>query len=320
MDYLEFAGDLPLHRTIRFASVEENEQTMRRLGVDQAVRQLGTGTFRCDIATRSTKHVDLLSDRFNKSIMSSFAPPAGMVGFVFFRSVGGASRACGDAGANDKLLFVPTGASADVIIPGLAGSDCICVDEPRFIAMTDALCPTLPSTLPENRATLIAGDTAKRSALQQAIVKLVAEPNSEAEEEHVSNLVAETIAWMSDAVSHQRVEGFASNGAHAQVAKQAQAFIYEHYRGTVRMDDLCRMTNVGVRTLQRAFREYFDVTISEYLKTLRLDNARRELAAARPAKVTVASVAFNHGFTHFGRFSVEFRQRFGRSASQTLAM
>jgi AraC-like DNA-binding protein len=84
-------------------------------------------------------------------------------------------------------------------------------------------------------------------------------------------------------------ERFRVNGAQRSVAKRAQEFIEEHYWDSVRLEDLCRVTGVGIRTLQRSFREYFDLTISEYLKALR------------------------HGFGHLGRFSLEFRDRFGES-------
>ncbi len=54
MDYREFVSDLPQGRTIVFNSVEENEETMRRYGVNQELRQLGKGRFRADLAVRST--------------------------------------------------------------------------------------------------------------------------------------------------------------------------------------------------------------------------------------------------------------------------
>lgn len=75
----------------------------------------------------------------------------------------------------------------------------------------------------------------------------------------------------------------------------------------------------GRRTLQRSFRKYFDLTITAYLKTVRLDATRRELLAAHPSENTVAEIALRHGLTHLGRFSVEFRDRFGESPRDTLA-
>ena len=105
-----------------------------------------------------------------------------------------------------------------------------------------------------------------------------------------------------------------------RVAKLAQEFIEENYREVVRIEDLCRVTGVGVRTLQRCFREYFDLTITDYLKNVRLNAANRMLRAAHPLQDSVASIALAQGFTHLGRFSVEFGKRFGKSPRDTLAM
>ncbi len=111
------------------------------------------------------------------------------------------------------------------------------------------------------------------------------------------------------------------DGAYAFSGKRAQEFIEEYYYGAVCSQDLCRVTGVGVRTLQRNFREYFGLTISKYLKTVRLDAARRELATAHPSQVSVAEIAaLRHGFNHLGRFSIQFHERFGDSPRETLAM
>jgi hypothetical protein len=48
---------------------------------------------------------------------------------------------------------------------------------------------------------------------------------------------------------------------------------------------------------------------------LRLDEARRQLVA--DSAVTVTSVAMGLGFNHMGRFSRDYRRRFGESPSRT---
>jgi AraC-like DNA-binding protein len=55
-----------------------------------------------------------------------------------------------------------------------------------------------------------------------------------------------------------------------------------------------------------------------YLKTVRLNAAYRSLDASHTGHSTVAAIALQHGFTHLGRFSVAFRERFGESPSATL--
>ena len=96
MDYEEFASGLPLDRTTVFTSAEENEETMRRLGVNQRVRQLGRGKFRSDLAVLSTEQGDLFSDRFNRACSMFLEPPPGTVGLVFPRSAGGQFLASGE--------------------------------------------------------------------------------------------------------------------------------------------------------------------------------------------------------------------------------
>jgi len=107
-------------------------------------------------------------------------------------------------------------------------------------------------------------------------------------------------------------------GARRGVAERARAFIDRHFREPVRMEDLCRATGVGVRTLQRGFKQCFGVTVTTYLKAVRLDAAYRDLIAAHPSRDNVARIALRNGCSHLGRFSSEFRERFGQLPSETL--
>jgi len=98
-----------------------------------------------------------------------------------------------------------------------------------------------------------------------------------------------------------------------------RAFVIDGYfREPVRMEDLCRATGVGLRTLQRCFRQYFGVTVTSYLKVVRLDAAYRDLIAAHPSRDTVTAIAERNGCSHLGRFSSDFRERFGQLPRETL--
>jgi len=109
------------------------------------------------------------------------------------------------------------------------------------------------------------------------------------------------------------------NEAQVLVARLAREYIEARYSEAIHVEDLCRVTGVGVRTLQRCFREHFGLTVSIYLKTVRLDSARRELLAADRSDTSVTRIAMQNGCTHLGRFSVEFHERFGQTPRQTLA-
>jgi len=317
MTYEEFASDLPLHGTIAFTSVEENEETFRRHGVNQEMRQLGKGKYRSDFAVRDTEHAALFADRYSKACLMYLEPPAGTVGLIVFRSANERFLASGASVANDKLVVVPDGSGTDLVTSDLAGSEAFAVPEARFIEMAEVLCPTY--VRPEGMA-VIEGNTAQLHALRKGVLDLIAHPELDPHGDQVSSLVEQTIAWMGHSSRQWRPENFTVNGARRRVAKLAQEFIEEDYYKSIRLEDLCRVTGVGVRTLQRAFREYFDLTITDYLKAVRLDASRRELAAAHPPEESVSVIALRHGFTHFGRFSGEFRRRFGELPKETLAM
>ena len=70
------------------------------------------------------------------------------------------------------------------------------------------------------------------------------------------------------------------------------------------------------RTLQRQFRSFLGKTPRTVLRDIRFELARRELLHGSPGS-KVMDVAEDCGLTHFGRFSVEYRRRYGETPSQT---
>ena len=81
---------------------------------------------------------------------------------------------------------------------------------------------------------------------------------------------------------------------------------------------IAREVGLSVRALQRGFRKYLDTTPTEYVRSVRMKGAHDALAQADPASHTVAGIASRWGFTHYGRFASEYRQRYGVSPSHTL--
>ena len=317
MHYMKFASGLPLDRTIKFASGEESTETMKRWGVNQEVRQLGAGKFRSDLAVRRVQDVDLYADRFNKAISVYLEPPADTVSFLFPRSVTGKFLACGHNVGNDKLIVIPDGSSVDIAAPDLAGSEAITISNTLYVELSEVLTPTL---IRPDDLTIVEGNSAQLHHLRQTLLNLVAYPESDVNDEQLSDLLAATIVWITDnpGQGSQSLDLNAST-ARIRIAKLAQEYIEEYHRETVRMEDLCRVTSVGIRTLQRCFKEYFELSISDYLKAVRLNTAHRELTVAHPSEDSVTSIALRNGFTHLGRFSTEFRNLFGQLPSEILS-
>jgi len=69
--------------------------------------------------------------------------------------------------------------------------------------------------------------------------------------------------------------------------------------------------------LQAGFRAQRGQGPMAFLRARRFDLARAQLLSASP-RDTITNIAGNCGFEHLGRFSVEYRKRYGESPSQTL--
>ena len=83
------------------------------------------------------------------------------------------------------------------------------------------------------------------------------------------------------------------SGRNARIARSAKEYIETNFHHPVHLEDLSRHTGVGIRMVQRCFREHFDTTITEFLKAVRLDAAYRELAVKYPGDTNVKQVALN---------------------------
>ncbi|GAA2091098.1 AraC family transcriptional regulator [Streptomyces albiaxialis] len=82
--------------------------------------------------------------------------------------------------------------------------------------------------------------------------------------------------------------------------------------------ELARIAGVSVRSLQRAFQGHHGMTPLVYLRRLRLERARRDLARPQPPGTTVADIALRWGFLHPSRFAARYRERYGTLPSEEL--
>jgi AraC-like DNA-binding protein len=82
--------------------------------------------------------------------------------------------------------------------------------------------------------------------------------------------------------------------------------------------ELSRQIGTPERTLRTAFQRCYGLATVEYLRILRLHQARRLLLAGCPDLTTVTRIAFGLGFWELGRFAGAYRQLFGELPSETL--
>jgi AraC-like DNA-binding protein len=100
--------------------------------------------------------------------------------------------------------------------------------------------------------------------------------------------------------------------------RRVERFMEENARQAINLEDLAGVAGVSARALQLAFQRFRETTPMAYLRVLRLELARRELAQAARNGGCVASVANACGFGHLSRFAAEYKARFNESPAQTL--
>lgn len=103
-----------------------------------------------------------------------------------------------------------------------------------------------------------------------------------------------------------------------KVIKQAVELIEAHAAEPLTVEDVAEAVGIGVRALREGFRRCLDTTPMNYLREVRLRRVRAELEVSDPTHTNVTDVAMRWGFLHAGRFSVQYRERFGESPSATL--
>jgi len=99
---------------------------------------------------------------------------------------------------------------------------------------------------------------------------------------------------------------------------RAEEYICSNLKNPITRDQLAEVSSRSIRTLSRAFERKYGTGPMAFIKQRRLDAAYLDLLNAEADATTVTQVAFNYGFTHVGKFAIEYRKVFGESPSTSL--
>lgn len=131
---------------------------------------------------------------------------------------------------------------------------------------------------------------------------------------HIEQLVAATLLSV-HAHNHSDAAPARCGTVLPRHVRKVQEYLEAHAHEPIRAEQLAQVAGVSLRGLYAGFREFCGVSPMQHLKELRLERARAELLCGG---VTVAGVALRWGFGHLGRFSADYRQRFGENPSESL--
>lgn len=100
--------------------------------------------------------------------------------------------------------------------------------------------------------------------------------------------------------------------------RAAVEYVHAHCAEPIGPAEMAHAAGLTVRGLQSAFQRVLDIRPIAYLRLVRLERARLELATSSPQDTTVAAIARQWGFGNPGRFSAAYTARFGEPPSVTL--
>ena len=99
--------------------------------------------------------------------------------------------------------------------------------------------------------------------------------------------------------------------------RRAIEYMHQNLDKPITRADIALAGEVSIRALEEGFRRFEGIPPMAYLRLLRLNAARSELAVA-DEKISVHDVARKWGFSHLGRFSGLYKSTFGELPSETL--
>ena len=102
---------------------------------------------------------------------------------------------------------------------------------------------------------------------------------------------------------------------YARIATRACQYIEANLSRPVSISAITRASCTSQRSLYRAFRHVFSETPQSYVRKLRLNRIRRDLASPEEAHCTVAVLANRWGVSELGRLSSEYRDLFNELPS-----
>lgn len=106
----------------------------------------------------------------------------------------------------------------------------------------------------------------------------------------------------------------------SRIVARAREYAHENLNRPISIDAMAQAAFTSRRTLHRAFRTVLDESPQSYVRKVRLNRIRRDLASESERRCTVSLVAGRWGIPEMGRLAGWYRDLFGELPSETLIL
>ena len=304
-----------------FNDFEEFAATTRSWDVD--FRQIEKGRFKADLSQYVSKNFQLARASFNRGLDQKGSSPEGLWSFAIaaYSSIPLIFKGK-ETGPNDIMLYPP-------------GSEICAISKPGFDILTFSASENYLESISEKNGLPEFGKqfkgidivTCKKERITN-VRHILSRLFSEMQEKdfQIENCHGkfDKIENLSKDILYAIYSCKKSYKAHNQIKlreaafHQAAACIEAHAGDPMTVRGLVRSTGVSERTLEYVFREHLGLSPKAYIRTYRLNRARRDLIKSSQSAVKIADIANRWGFWHMGQFAKDYRKFFGELPSETI--
>ncbi len=312
------ASSVPTVLKLEFPDFELLAESIQ--GWDLDWRQLDGGHLRASLEQVESESALLTRVAFNRSFLQRGGCPPGVRTFGILGAGVQQVRWCGLRPTDSHALVFPSSDYHSVSRPGFNGLTLSFPEEHLAeVAQTLGHPEGLEVASP---GSLVTGDPRQVAALRGRLENLLdpafVSPGSAAARAVRYELEFAIPAMLIRSISSGQPLARPSAKTRSRALRRAMDLIDAEGSEYLNVSDLCDVAGASWRTLNYAFREHFEMTPKQYLQTLNLTGAYRDLLTAKQ-DARVSDIANRWGFWHLGQFAADYRHHFGELPSETLA-
>lgn len=297
------------------------EDWSREVGWDIDYQQVGKGAFHARFFAASCADLKITSQLCNREMMMCGSPPRDMLAVVL--PTGSAHLGTYEGrtlGRNDAIILYPGDGRMLCSPPGFRAST-VSIPLARFeVAARHHAGRELPALLSGSRSVSLLPERLRR--LTGSLCSLVGgQPKASGEAATVEledRILQQLLSSLFEATGGRQRPP--RRGNRADYVRRARDFIEDQLDQVIPLSRVAAYAGVSTRTLELAFRDILGTTMTEYIRSRRLNRARRHLLENSCETSTLAGLALDNGLTHFGRFARDYKALFGELPSKTRIM
>ena len=292
------------------------------VGWDVDLKQLEGGELTASLSQILSPEMAISKARFDQRCLQGGSAPAGYRTFALLDTGSSPAVFCGQTFDGQNLVHY--GDAGDIVCTSQPGFNVLTLSVPDdFLERQAELHGFVPPRGLLPRTTCVADcNPLALKRLRLRLKRLADLPKTQETRKSAPRILAHLIDELGESLLYLFHDGFegrpgsAATGNKRRMLTRARTYIAEHLADPVTVSGLARRLGVSTRTVEYLFRDVFDVTPTEFIRTTRLHALRQALQTANPSR-KINEIAQELGYWHMGQLAQDYRTLFGELPSQT---